>query len=301
MKARSEHHHEVPVWLLKNFSSDDGKRLWIGTKETQRVRQVGVRDAFVRKDANTRTYFQSPRDATVQQIKSDPDERILAKFDDLASPAAGALIDFSRRFRDGVPVIPLLSSEQAEICKRIIPVQARRTRESQDRVGLGTDNSELYLEMYRNRAEEVSQRTPSNQELLDAARATGVFDVHSQNTRAKFASGDHPILVSKERNFLAPLGLLVAVIHPTTAEFVIGSHGVTIVDTIQAQSSWLPIAPDVAISLAGNSGQIYINVYPQAFVVKHNRAALSASARVASRSKATIQGLFATLNYLIGL
>ena len=281
---------------MKNFSSDGGKRLWIGTKETHEIRQVGVKDAFVRKNANTRTYFQSQRDGTVQPIESDADERILAKFDGLASLATRALIDFSRRFRDGVPVAPLLSLEQAEICKRVIIVQARRTRESQDRAGLGADKSKLYLELHRNRAEQVGQRVPTNQELLEEARSTGVFDVYSQNTRAKFASGDHPILVSDEKTFLAPLGLLVAVIHPNTAEFVIGSHGMTIVDTIQSQTSWLPLAPDVAISLAGNSGQIYIDVYPQTFVEKHNRAAFSASARVAGRSKATIQGWLATLD-----
>ena len=247
MKARSKHHHEVPVWHLKNFSADNGKRLWVGAKETHEVRRVGVRDAFVRKDANTTTCFESRRDGIVRRIKSDQNEGILEKFDDVASLAARLLIAFSRRFRDGVPVTPLLSAEQAEICKQMIPVQARRTRESQDRAGLGSDESELYLELYRNRHDQVGEPVSTNQELFEAARATKVFDVLSQNTRARFASGDHPILIRKENDFLAPLGLLVAVIHPATGEFVIGSHGITIVDTIEGRSSWLPIAPDVAI------------------------------------------------------
>ncbi len=296
MKARSEHHHEVPVWLLKHFSPDNGKRLWMGTKETHEVRMIGIRDAFVRKRANTRSDFQSRKDGAAQQIKSDPDERLLARFDDLASTAARALIDLSRRHRDGVPMTQLLSAEQAKICKQIITFQARRTRESQDRAGLGEDQSELYLHLYQNRAEEIKHPVPTDQELLEAALATGVFDVLSQNTRAKFASGDHPILTSKEKNFLAPLGLLVAVIDPTIAEFVIGSHGITIMDTAQGQVSWLPIAPDVAISLSGGPGQIYIGAYLKEFTDKHNRAAVSASARVAGRSKAAIQGLFAIMD-----
>ena len=234
----------------------------MGCKETCEVRLVGVNDAFVRKDANTRTNFQSRKDGTFQPMKSDPDEQILAKFDNQASLAARTLIDFSRQFRDGVPVTPRLSPEVVEICKRIIVSQARRTRESQDRTGLSADNSELYLELYCKRAEEIGQPLHTKQELLEASRVTGAFDVLSQNTRANFASGDHPILASKEKGFLAPLGLLIAVIHPTTAEFVIGSHGITIMDTIQGRSSWLPIAPDVAISLAGNSGHLWHTCLP---------------------------------------
>ena len=296
MKVRSEHHHEVPVWHLKNFASGNGKRLWVGTKETFEVRRVGVRDAFVRKNANTTTHFESQKDGPARRVKSDLNEGILGKFDDVASPAARSLIHFARQFRDGVPVTMPLSAEQVEICKRLLTVQARRTRESQDRAGLWADKSELYAELYLNRADQVGGPVFTNQELIEAARVNGVFDVLSQNTRAKFASGDHPILVGKEKNFLAHLGLLVAVIHPATGEFVIGSHGITTVDTSERQASWLPIAPDVAISLAGNCGQIYIDVYPQVFVEKHNRAALSASARIGGRSKATIDELLATLD-----
>ena len=294
MKARSERHHEIPVWLLNHFTPDKGKRLWMGTKEANEIRQVGVKDAFVRKNANTRTDLQRRTDGTVQRIKSDPDERILAKFDSWASHAARALIDFSRRHRAGVLIPSALSlADQVEICKQIIIAQARRTRESQTRAGLAEDRSELYLKLYRKHAEHVGQPVPTDQELLEADRITGVFDILAQNTRANFASGDHQILTSKEEDFLAPLGLLVAVIDLTTAEFVIGSHGITIVDTGHGPSSWLPIAPDVAISLCDKAGHISINVYPQEFVENHNRAALSASAHVAGHSKRTIQWLLA--------
>ena len=136
----------------------------------------------------------------------------------------------------------------------------------------------------------------TDQELSEAAAATGVVNVLSQNTRARFASGNHPILMSNENDFLAPLGLFIAVIHPATGEFVIGSHGITIAATTEGRSSWLPIVPDVAISLTDKYGQIDMAVYPQVFVEQHNRAVLSASARIAGHSKATIEGLLATLD-----
>ena len=66
-------------------------------------------------------------------------------------------------------------------------------------------------------------------------------------------------------NSLLFFGLLIAVIDPTAEDFVIGSHGITNVDSIEGSASWLPIAPDVAISLAGNYANTYIDVYSQEF------------------------------------
>ena len=300
MKAQSEHHHEVPVWTLNNFSPDEGKkkgkRVWVGTKSNREIELIGVRDTFVRNKANTTISFESRGDGTFQRIKSDHHEVTLREFDNVASVTARAVVNSSRRFRDGGSRTPFLSPEQVELCKRMITVQARRPRESQDRVGLGADSSKLYLELYQKRAEELGQGPFTDEELLEVGRASGLFGGLSQNTRAGFASGDHPILVRGENEFLALLGLLIAVIDPTAADFVIGSHGITMMDTTGGQSSWLPIAPDVAISLTANRGQVKIGVYPQAFVEDHNRAALFASARVTGRSKATIESLLATLN-----
>ena len=191
---------------------------------------------------------------------------------------------------------PRLSLEAVEVGKRLIVAQARRTRESQDRVGLSEDKYELYLNLYLKRAEEFGQRLRSREDLVADSGVTALFDVISQNIRAKMASGNHPILADKEDEFLAPLGLLVAVPEPTTAEFVIGSHGITIVETTQGGNTWLPLAPDVAISFSDRPGGIGIGICPDEFVEDHNRAALSVSARVAGRSKRTIQELLRTLD-----
>ena len=292
MMARSERHHEVPIWLAKHFCRDYDEMLWMGFRDTRKVKLIGVKDAFVRRNANTRTSYQSRQDGTFQQVKSDLDERILEKFDGQASSAARQLIDFARQWRDTGPAASRLSPETVEVCKRLIVAQARRTRESQDRVGLSEDKNELYLDLYFKQAEEVGQRLPPREVLLEDPSVTAVFDAISQNTRAGMASGNHPILADKEEEFLAALGLHVAVIHPTTAEFVIGSHGITIT---QERNTWLPLAPDVAISFSDRSGSIGIGMCVREFVEYHNHAALSNSARVAGRSKGAIQALLATL------
>ena len=137
---------------------------------------------------------------------------------------------------------------------------------------------------------------PSREDLLGDFRVTRIFDALSQNQRANFASGNHPILANKENEFLTSLGLDVAVIDPTTTEFVIGSHGITIVETAQGRTAWLPLAPDVAISLSGKPEHLGIGTCSDEFVERYNRAAFSISTRVAGRSKETIQKLLATLD-----
>ena len=138
MKAQSEHHHEVPVWTLNNFSPDEGKkkRVWVGTKSNREIKLIGVRDTFVRNKANTTISFESRGDSTFQLIRSDQHEVTLREFDNVASVTAQALVNSSRRFRDSDRRTPFLSPEQMDLCKRMITVQSRRPRESQNRAGL---------------------------------------------------------------------------------------------------------------------------------------------------------------------
>ena len=297
MQAQSKGHHEIPVWTLNSFSPDQGKkkRVWLGTISTREIKLSNVRGTFVRNRANTTTSFQSRGDGTFQRIRSDRHEATLAEFDSAASDIARTLIKWARRFRDRDGRNPIFSEEQLELCKRLITVQSRRTRESQDRAGFGSDKSQLYLDRYQERARQIGEGPFTDQELLEAESVLGLFDVFSQNTRAGFASGEHPILVHKEREFLADLGLVIAVVDPTAGDFVIGSHGTTKIDEREGRTTWLPIAPDVAISLGDGFAGIRAGVYPQEFVEKHNRAVLSDSARVVARSKTTIERAFATL------
>ena len=297
MQAQSKGHHEIPVWTLNNFSPDQGKkkRVWLGTISTHEIKLSNVKDTFVRNRANTTTSFQSRGDGTFQRIRSDRHEVTLAEFDSTASGIARTLIKWARQVRDGDGRNLIPSEEQLELCKRLITVQSRRSRESQDRAGFGNDNSQLYLDLYQERARQLGEGPFTDQELLEADTVLGIFDVLSQNTRAGFASGEHPILVHKEKEFFADLGLVVAVVGPTAGDFIIGSHGTTNIDESEGRTSWLPIAPDVAISLGDRFAGIRVGVYPQEFVEKHNRAVLSDSSRVVARSKTTIERLLATL------
>ena len=120
---------------------------------------------------------------------------------------------------------------ELELCKWIVVVQARRAWESQNRAGLGQDKSELYLDLYFKLAEEQGQPLPPREDLLEDPQVTKLFADLSQNHRATFASANHPILADKEKEFLALRGLRVAVRGNPIDEFIIGSHGITIMET----------------------------------------------------------------------
>ena len=296
MTQRSKRHHEIPLWLQKHFCHDSGETVWLGVKASREVKPVGINVAFRRNNANIRIdYFPGP-DGVVVPTKSDRDELLLAKFDSVAAPAARRLIQFAREWqRDGL-LTPCLSLTDLEICKQIILAQFRRTRESQDEIGLGDDKSDLFLDLYFQRAEQYGQELPPRQDLLADPQVRSSFADVCQNHRARFASADHPILAEKERGFLAPLGLRIAVVDLGTCEFVIGSHGLTNLHTTEGSDTCLPLAPDVAIALSGTPGFISIATCTSDAVEAHNRAALSISSFVAGRSREIIEGLLASLD-----
>ena len=82
-----------------------------------------------------------------------------------------------------------------------------------------------------------------------------------------------------------------AVTGTTGPEFIIGSHGVTVMEPESGHGTWLPLTPDVAISLSDQPGTMGIGTCPSEFVHRHNVAALALSARIAGRSRDVIQEL----------
>ena len=230
---RSQRHHQIPIWLLKQFSWKRRKinLVWVGFKDSFDVRPIPVKEALFRNNANTRTDYKSLRAGDPRPVKSDKDERILADFDNKAAPAARRLISLSRTWIENKEANLHLPPDDFEMWKKTVVVQARRTRESQDRAGLSEDKSGLYLDLYLELARVRGQRLPPREELVKDPRVRNLFGVLTQNQRANFASANHPILAKNEREFLAHAGLSVVVIEDPAAEFIIGSHGVAIVET----------------------------------------------------------------------
>ena len=294
MAKRSKRHHEVPRWLLREFCRARAEWLWVGFKATSEVRQLHVSAVFVRSDGNTRTDYVPDGTGGFSRVRSDPDEQALATFDAETSAFARQLLGEARHHRStGQPL--RLSWETVEGCKTLIVGQARRTIESQQRIGLMPGDEDLQLDLLYQRADGEGRSLPGREELASLEETQVVLSDLSQNKSANFSSGSHPILSAKESDFLNRCGLQVAVTDRSGDEFVIGSHGVTICDG-GAGGSWLPLAPDVAIGLSSEPDSYAVGTCPGSFVNVHNRSALDLSQRLAGSSKQVIEDLLNASN-----
>ncbi|MDE2989424.1 MAG: hypothetical protein OXT70_15440 [Chloroflexota bacterium] len=294
MSPLSDRHHEVPRWLLEHFTAGHRGRLWVGFKKDRRVQLISTRNAFVRRGANSRVDYVPQSDGSTTRVKSDAAEMILAEFDRSASVAARELIEIARRWRETGPIPAQLPPRLIAICKRLLLVQARRTREAQDRIGIGNHDPLLIADLLYARADELRVTLPCREELIADEAILRVFDDIAQNNRATFAGGQHPLDLHQDVRLLAQRGLRIAVLAPSIGDFVIGSHGITTGRTINGWDSWLPLAPDVAISHSDSPGDVRIALAPPRFLEWHNRTALRSSERVGGSCARTIRELLAT-------
>ena len=228
MTQRSKRHHEVPQWLLRNFCIDGSELLWVGIIRERKVAKTHIRHVFLRKEGNTRTDYIPDGSGGFRPVKSDHDERLLAKFDGQAAKATKELLQWARKHHQTGEATFHLREAVVDQCKSLIVTQARRTHESQDRIGLTAGFEDLYWDLAYERAEEKGFPLGPREELASHPRIQALISNAKQNERANFASGDHPILKDKETRFLRNAGLVVGVLPCSGPRLVVGNQGITI-------------------------------------------------------------------------
>jgi hypothetical protein len=296
MTQRSKDHHEVPKWLLKNFCIGETERLWVGFKATRKAECSARRKLFFRHDGNTRTDYIADGGGEFKRVRSDRDEGILSKLDSRASETANQLLQWARQIRETRKYLGPLPPDVVDYCKALVVAQARRARESQDRIGLTQGLEDRLWDSYYERAEELEFELGPREDLTAHPRVRVLFSDLEQNLRANFASGDDPTLKAKEDKFLLETGLQVAVIASSGPRFVIGNQGITILKGPAGAVSWLPLAPDVAISLTAQPNSHGLGIFSASFVEQHNKCALGMSKMIAGNSKQAIDDLLGTLD-----
>ena len=289
MATRSKRHHYIPRWLLREFC--DGKRLWVGFAASGKVKHLTPSNAFVKVDGYTRTDYIEGGDGEYKATKSDPDEQKLADLDGRTSSAARELLGWARRRRRTGDSTELLAPKVADINKQLLVVQASRTRASQDRVGLLTSHADTFFEVMYERAAELHHPLPERHQLESDPDIQSIVSEQQQNMRANFAAINHPILEKKAHEFIRARGLQIAITASGGTEFVIGSHGLTIIERPTGQHAWLPLAPDVAISLSPEPESYRFGICPDSFVELHNKSTLAMSDMIAGKSRAAIEQL----------
>ena len=293
--------HYNPEMLLRNFCDSDGL-IWVS--DGTRVYPTNPKNAFVMKDLYTRRDFTNAMTgaghrAFIDSIeKSYEHEEQLGK---LESQAGGAVRHIIERARVGKP--PQLSVKSRNSFKRFLIAMARRTPESQTRVAAAKDPFDVFYEASKQVAQLSDHPLPPKESLRQDPEVQELKDMVMSNTSARFAAGDHPDLENDTRRFMRETGLCVASIHMPGHSFIIGSHGLTIIDDHIESSipcgSWLPIADDVAVGVTAFPDRDILLVLDnsnngQQCISAINMAMVARSRVIAGQSESLVRSMIQT-------
>ena len=247
MKPRK--HHYFPRMLLKRFCAPNGL-LWVNNGI--KVYRSNPKDAFEERDLYaTRNVVPSSVGNDYSVNLSYEHEQTLSKIENAADPAIRQILDQARQRS-----CPKLSPDLQNAWKDFYIAMARRTPEAQEKIWSENDLKDAFYEGSKRVAEKDEVPLPEKEVLFQSDNIAGLAKLGGQNSKARFSAGSHPILQEDAKRFVRSAGLLVALIPFSEKSFVIGSHGLAIVegsdhgDWIEG-CCWLPVAPDVAICPIG--------------------------------------------------
>ncbi len=236
--------------LLKNFCDQAGQ-IWVCDKNTGKIVPRNPKTVFsVRHLYTSYDIGPVPKSEKYEKFRSvikrdSKYENTLNRIESKAAPVVQRLIEQARCDR-----FPQLTPEDRDAVKRFILALGRRTPESQKRVSSGKNIDDIFYEAAKDIARKDNYKGLPDRELIyQDPRISTLKDLTGSNVNARFAAGDHPREQSNAERFCRETGLMVAVIRIPKRSFVIGSHGVTIVQFPNkvAPESWIPIAYDVAV------------------------------------------------------
>ena len=281
---RPKRNHYIPEMLLKNFCDDRGL-LWVADQKRGKCYKTNPTNVFVQSKLYVKHDYSQATDSYEY-------EESLSKIEGEAEPAISSLIEQARCRRN-----PQLNPELNNHFKKFIMALARRTPESQESVfsGLDRDFEEVFdsvaADVFRQGGYDVPEKEwfERDSDVLKLKQAV------KSNHNANFAAGEHPLLQQETERFSREVGWGVALICMPKRSFVIGSHGLTIVERDgPSKGSWLPIAYDVAIWFTGfpNKGyMLYLDRNKESIIKTINRATAAQSKIIAGRSETLIRSL----------
>ena len=289
-------HHSIPIMLLKNFCGDEGK-LWVWDKKTRKIFQSTPRNVFVEKDLYTglgnatasknEEYFGPLRLIT-------PDykyEKFLNVIENEAAPVIQYII---REARDKKTL--KLSLEDYNKVKEFIMALARRTVESQERVSPVKNFEDDFYKVSTEAAEKENIVLPDRDSFYNNPNFRSLSNHIKSNGTGKFAAGVHPHEKAETEKFCRERGFDVVVIQNPKRSFVIGSHGITIMqNTDKSETTWVPISHDVILKVKGSPDlPILYLLTNDRYIRVINNATFQMSQIVASRSKTLLESLCET-------
>ncbi len=239
--------------LLSNFCDRKG-RLWAYDKtRLEKLFPSTPKNVFAERDLTVRWNFDNTRGSRDHQEflgkteKSYEYEDHLGKIESRAAPVIAKIIKEARRNR-----CPRLSPEHRRAWKRFALALARRTPESQQRVSTDKSFEDIFYEATATEAKLKQFPLSDKGTLYRDPKVLDLMGMVATNVNAKFSAGVDPHMLDEEEKFSRETGLGVAVIRIPDKSFVIGSHGIAIVESSikgdPARGGWFPIAHDVIVT-----------------------------------------------------
>ena len=234
--------HYLPQMLLKNFCDGSG-RFWVARKGDQPFRTT-PHNVFTVNNLETKHTPVANGDRTGWTFQRDGSSAdILRQIESAAADPIRQVITRARKRR-----LPQLEPDPQDALKRFFFAIARRTPESQKRVRTPDAEArpELYVRLSR-KAESEGVTLPSEDDFYATPVFRELIDHLMHNADASMAAGTISSIRRFEDRFFKTRALTVLVITQRRRSFIVGSHGLAIVQGMPP-GSWLPIASDVAIA-----------------------------------------------------
>ena len=224
-------------------------------------------------------------------------EQVLSKIESNAKPAISSVIEQVRGQRN-----PRLVLELDRRLKEFVIAMARRTPESQERVFGESDRSfeEVFDSVVKDLLKGAGYDVPEQDWFDRDPSVLKLKQTMKANHSANFAAGEHHILREESESFSRETGWSFALIELPKRSFVIGSHGLTVMQEGAALGdNWLPIAHDVAIQVTGfpdRGFRLCLDDKNESIIKSINKATAAQSDIVVGRSEALIGSLMGKID-----
>jgi len=239
-------HHYIPQFLLENFTNEDGY-LWAACKTTRTVFRTTPHNLFKERDL----YISYDIASSASEPRYNTDyatrEQELGELEGRAVPVVNKIIESARK---GQP--PELSYEELKMFMEFFLATYRRNPITLEQIT--ADYDDVFYEAASKIAIGTGYPPPVKAELCQRPEIHELINVLKQNTKSRFAIGEHTILRDKDEAYMRDAGLRIINILNPKRSLIIGSRAFS--GQFTAEPRWLPIAADTAVGLTNDPGSI---------------------------------------------
>ncbi|MCY3667949.1 MAG: DUF4238 domain-containing protein [Gemmatimonadetes bacterium] len=273
--TQSKKHHYIPRMLLKNFKDDNGM-LQVFDRTTGKFRKNS--DLFFKKYLNTQYGDGGRRD------NWDAEER-LSRIESDAEPAILKIIEAVKMNR-----FPKLSPEHRTACKRFFIHMVLRNPQHAQQILRAMRVDDAIYEACRRLLNNQGIPVPDKHMFDSGPRWIELKKKILHNNRARFAAGLPSQLGGEIERYIGNYGVLFGVLREPQVKFVIGDCAVIRNSAMDDNPfEWLPIAPDVAISIRGTPDKEYSLQLESEEVDRVNASSFAQSSVIAAQNKSDLE------------